>query len=325
MPDATRHHLFDFPPADGAIITIAGLGDWGGAPLDALPGDMTTMARLVAAHSGIAELAASAVRTLVLLDEVADATTTGNDAGPASDLRCSAAPGPMAPSDSGLTRLCQALAGSDVVLLLGDPAEPVVASVLPGLVHWCLAQGMLTRVIMPAQSQPQPQLPPQPPSLPPLPVRPDGVGVAIELAPQDPAAIPALLRHLCYGLCGILQKSSPIGVDFADLRAVLEETGTSVAALGRARGAGRAWQAGAAALVEYPALQGQLESARAVMALILSRDWVGLDEFSTVGEWLHQYLDDTATVVIGMVAAPGLDAADLELLLVVTSADDAAA
>lgn len=272
-----------------------GIGQWGCAQLCTLPSGLVEMANLIGAHSDISELAACPVRTLVWIEEEGGVPTVKLD------------------PDSGASRLREATIGSDLVILLSNPEDSRFSEISANFESWCLTQGILTRsVVFPASKNGA------------LHRGRVSVGecLAIDLAVRTASEIPRLVQTLCYAICGVILKSGSISVDFADVRTVLEERGRSSAAMGTAHGAGRAQSACMAALHSTPEFIRQVVSAQAVLALLISKDDPGLDEFSEVGDMLSRYLPPESTVVMGVVVNPEMREADMELLVLVTSLDD---
>ncbi len=115
-----------------------------------------------------------------------------------------------------------------------------------------------------------------------------------------------VLKNAVQGIADMILQPGVINVDFADVRTVMSEQGLAMMGTGSGKGDDRARLATEMA-IHSPLLDDiRLEGARGVLVSIAANEDLGLDEFSTVGEIVHQFASPEATVVIGTVLDPDL-------------------
>ena len=113
-----------------------------------------------------------------------------------------------------------------------------------------------------------------------------------------------VLKGAVQGISDLIIRPGMINVDFADVRTVMSEMGTSMMGTGSARGENRAIEAAEAA-VRSPLLEDvDLMGARGILVNITAGLDLGLGEFSDVGQVIEEFASDSATVVIGTVIDP---------------------
>ncbi|MBQ0756306.1 MAG: cell division protein FtsZ [Amphritea sp.] len=113
-----------------------------------------------------------------------------------------------------------------------------------------------------------------------------------------------VLKGAVQGISDLIIRPGMINVDFADVRTVMSEMGTSMMGTGSARGENRAVEAAEAA-VRSPLLEDvDLMGARGILVNITAGLDLGLGEFSDVGQVIEEFASDNATVVVGTVIDP---------------------
>jgi len=109
------------------------------------------------------------------------------------------------------------------------------------------------------------------------------------------------------GIADLIIRPGLINVDFADVRTVMSEMGMAMMGTGSAKGEGRA-RAAAEKAIRSPLLEDvNLQGARGILVNISAGESMGLGEFSDVGDAIHEFASDNATVVVGTVVDPELD------------------
>lgn len=277
-----------------AVITIMGMGAWGCHMLDALPPDVVSWATLVAVHDDPLALATCRVRTLITLESDGEALMmSGTDPDPGC----------------GYGRLLAAVAGADLVLLLGAQDEVMPPRLRDDFVIQCQDLGILTVLVCPASVR-----------------TPQSLEVnqgKMTLLVPDALDASALVSAFCQAICSVILMPSVIGVDFADVRTVLEESGHALTSFAVASGDDRAREVALAALDPDSEMAKVLPSARALMAVILSaNDEIGLDEFTEIADWLNRFVAPEATVIIGAATDVDLAASEMKLLLVASGVEN---
>ena len=110
------------------------------------------------------------------------------------------------------------------------------------------------------------------------------------------------------GIADLIMHPGMINVDFADVKTVMSEMGMAVMGTGMARGDERAREAAESA-IRSPLLEDvNLQGARGILVNITAGENLSLGEFSEVGDTIEEFASDDATVVVGTVIDPSLDA-----------------
>ena len=117
----------------------------------------------------------------------------------------------------------------------------------------------------------------------------------------------------------INNEESTINIDFADVRTVMTEAGTTaVMGIGIASGEERAEEAVEQA-ISCPLLEDvDLSNARGVLVHIVAGMDFTWDEYETVGDTLREFASDDSHVIIGVTVDPKIDTADLHVTVIVT-------
>jgi cell division protein FtsZ len=108
-----------------------------------------------------------------------------------------------------------------------------------------------------------------------------------------------VLHGAVQGIAELMTCPGLINVDFADVKTVMSETGTSMMGNGTGSGEDRARRAAELA-VSSPLLEDvDLAGAKGILVNITSGEDMSIDEFSEVGSVIQDFAADDATVVIG--------------------------
>lgn len=115
-----------------------------------------------------------------------------------------------------------------------------------------------------------------------------------------------VLHGAVQGIAELMTCPGLINVDFADVKTVMSETGTSMMGSGVGTGEDRARRAAELA-VSSPLLEDvDLAGAKGILVNITSGEDMSIDEFSEVGSVIQDFAADDATVVIGTAIDDGL-------------------
>jgi cell division protein FtsZ len=110
------------------------------------------------------------------------------------------------------------------------------------------------------------------------------------------------------GIADLIMHPGMINVDFADVKTVMSAMGMALRGTGMARGDERAREAAESA-IRSPLLEDvNLQGARGILVNITAGENLSLGEFSEVGDTIEEFASDDATVVVGTVIDPSLDA-----------------
>ena len=108
------------------------------------------------------------------------------------------------------------------------------------------------------------------------------------------------------GIADLIIRPGTINVDFADVRTVMSEMGMAMMGTGSARGENRAREAAEAA-IRSPLLEDiNLQGARGILVNITAGPDLSLGEFAEVGDTVHEFAADNATVVVGTAIDPAM-------------------
>jgi cell division protein FtsZ len=120
-------------------------------------------------------------------------------------------------------------------------------------------------------------------------------------------AVNNVLLGAVQGIAELITRPGLINVDFADVKTVMSEMGTSMIGTGEASGEDRAKVAAKAAIAN-PLLEDiHLADARGVLVNITAGLTLSIGEFEEVGEVIKEFTSEGANVVIGTVIDPNMD------------------
>jgi cell division protein FtsZ len=117
----------------------------------------------------------------------------------------------------------------------------------------------------------------------------------------------------------INNEESTINIDFADVKTVMTEAGTTaVMGIGIASGEERSEQAVEQA-ISCPLLEDvDLSNARGVLVHIVSGIDFTWDEYETVGDALKEFASEDSQIIIGVTVDPTIDTGELHVTVIVT-------
>jgi cell division protein FtsZ len=119
------------------------------------------------------------------------------------------------------------------------------------------------------------------------------------------------------GIAELIINDGLINVDFADVRTVMSEMGVAMMGTGKATGENRAREAAEAA-IRCPLLDNiDLQGARGILVNVTAGHDLTMGEFEEVGNTIHEFASDTATVVVGTVLDPEMSG-ELRVTVVAT-------
>ena len=106
------------------------------------------------------------------------------------------------------------------------------------------------------------------------------------------------------GIADLITRPGLINVDFADVRTVMSEMGMAMMGSGTASGDDRA-QAAAVAAVNNPLLEDvNLAGACGILVNVTAGNELTMSEFQDIGQVIHEFASEDATVVIGTALDP---------------------
>ncbi|KAJ8902221.1 hypothetical protein NDN08_006629 [Rhodosorus marinus] len=107
-----------------------------------------------------------------------------------------------------------------------------------------------------------------------------------------------VLRQGVVGISEIIVKPGLVNVDFADIRSVLENSGSALMGIGTGSGKKRAEDAAAAA-INSPLLEFPVESAKGIVFNITGGPNMSLHEINSAAEVIYEAVDQDANIIFG--------------------------
>jgi len=125
------------------------------------------------------------------------------------------------------------------------------------------------------------------------------------------------------GIADLITRPGLINVDFADVRTVMSEMGMAMMGSGTARGDDRA-VAAAEAAINNPLLEDvNLSGACGILVNVTAGPNLTMREFDEIGQVVHQFASEDATVVVGSALDPEMQD-DVRVTVVATGLNRAA-
>jgi cell division protein FtsZ len=131
-----------------------------------------------------------------------------------------------------------------------------------------------------------------------------------------------VLRHGVQGISDLVTMTGLINLDFADVKAVMQNAGTALMAVGEGRGEGRAMVAARAA-ISSPLLDVSIEGARGVLLNVSGGPDLTLAEVTEAAETIQAAVDPDASIYFGAVIHPRQQD-DVRVTVIATGLQDAA-
>ena len=116
-----------------------------------------------------------------------------------------------------------------------------------------------------------------------------------------------ILRQGVQSISDLITGVGYINVDFADVKAVMAETGSALMGIGLDAGESRAQRATEKAISSPLLEEASIEGARGVLVNISGSENLGMHEVSEAMAPIHDAVDPDANVVFGVVIEPGLN------------------
>ena len=115
-----------------------------------------------------------------------------------------------------------------------------------------------------------------------------------------------ILRQGIIGISEIIVKPGLINVDFADVRSIMENAGSTLMGIGTGKGPNRAVDAAVAA-ISSPLLDVPVLNAKGVVFNIVGGDDLTLQEINTAASFIYQNIDKGANIIFGAMVQDGMD------------------
>lgn len=135
------------------------------------------------------------------------------------------------------------------------------------------------------------------------------------LAKQAFAMADEVLREAVEGVSDLITMPGDINLDFADLKAVLEDAGSALMGVGRAAGDKRAEEAAKIA-INSPLLDVSISGARGVLFAIAGNDDITLSEIHDAAQVITDSIDPDAKVIFGTVRDERIKKGEIKVTVV---------
>lgn len=126
-----------------------------------------------------------------------------------------------------------------------------------------------------------------------------------------------ILKQAVEGISDLITTPGIINVDFADIRAVMENAGSALMGIGRASGEKRAINAAQEA-INSPLLDVSIDGATGVLFAIAGGDDLGMMEVQEAANAITSSVDHNAKVIFGAINDAGLKKGEVKITVIAT-------
>ncbi len=126
-----------------------------------------------------------------------------------------------------------------------------------------------------------------------------------------------VLKQAVEGISDLITHPGIINVDFADIRAVMENAGSALMGIGVASGEGRA-SAAAKAAVSSPLLEISINGAKGVLFAIAGGDDLGMLEVHEAAKVITESVDPNAKIIFGAIKDDKLKKSEVRVTVIAT-------
>lgn len=132
--------------------------------------------------------------------------------------------------------------------------------------------------------------------------------------------IDEVLKSSVEGIADLIMSAGIINVDFADVKAIMQNAGSAIIGIGVASGADRA-QSAANSAIGSPLLELSIEGARGILFSISGRSDLKMSEVNEVARLISEQVDHSAKIIFGAHTDRKLKKGELKVILVATGFD----
>lgn len=130
-----------------------------------------------------------------------------------------------------------------------------------------------------------------------------------------------ILRNAVEGISDLITTPGIINVDFADIRAVMENAGSALMGIGTASGDNRAVEAAKAA-INSPLLDISIHNAKGVLFAVAGGDDLGMLEIQDAAKVITESIDPNARVIFGTIYDEKLKKNEIKVTVIATGFPD---
>ncbi len=120
------------------------------------------------------------------------------------------------------------------------------------------------------------------------------------------AVVDDVLKNGVQGISELITMHGLINVDFADVKAIMENTGSALMGIGRASGENRAVEAAKAA-ISSPLLELAIDGAKGILFTIAGNSSLGMHEVNEAAKVITSSADSDAKIIFGAVVQDNMD------------------
>jgi len=135
------------------------------------------------------------------------------------------------------------------------------------------------------------------------------------------AIVDDVLRQAVQGISDLIVTPGIVNVDFADVKAIMENTGSALMGIGRATGDDRAIEAAKLA-VNSPLLELSIDGAKGVLFNISGGPDLAMTEINEAAKVITESIDPDAKVIFGAVMDDKLKKGEIKVTVIATGFDD---
>jgi len=126
-----------------------------------------------------------------------------------------------------------------------------------------------------------------------------------------------ILRQAVQGISDLIVLPGIINVDFADVKAIMKDSGTALFGIGKAKGEKRAEEAALAA-IRSPLLDVSCRGARGILFNVSGGGDISLSEIDTAAKFITQEVNPEAKVIFGAVQDEKLKKGEIKVTVIAT-------
>ncbi len=126
-----------------------------------------------------------------------------------------------------------------------------------------------------------------------------------------------VLRQAVEGISDLITTPGIINVDFADIKAIMADTGTALMGIGQAAGEDRAVKAATEA-INSPLLEVSIDGAQGVLFAIAGNDDLTIHEVQEAAKVITQSVDKDAKIIFGTIKDDRLNKGEVKVTVIAT-------
>jgi len=130
-----------------------------------------------------------------------------------------------------------------------------------------------------------------------------------------------ILKQAVEGISDLITTPGTINIDFADIKAVIENAGSALMGVGRATGEKRAEEAAKMA-INSPLLEVSINGAKGVLFSIAGGDDVTLFEIQEAAKVITESIDSNAKVIFGTISTDKLKKNEMQITVIASGFSD---